>query len=43
MCMVRNANESPTSDYLSVNKYFCEIARITKNIVDEYKELQKNN
>lgn len=41
MCMVRNANESPTGDYLEVNKYFCEIARIIKNIVNEYKEKQK--
>lgn len=41
MCMVRNANESPTGNYLEVNEYFCEIARITKNIVNEYKETPK--
>lgn len=32
MCMVRNANESPTGDYLKVNSYYCEIARITKEL-----------
>lgn len=38
MCMVRNANESTTGDYLKVNEYFCEIAKITKNIVMECKK-----
>lgn len=33
MCMVRNANESPTGDPLAVNEYFCAIARLNKKIV----------
>lgn len=30
MCMVRNANENPLGNPLTVNAYFCEIARIMK-------------
>ncbi len=32
MCMVRNANESPTGDPLVVNEYFCEIAKFNRKI-----------
>ena len=32
MCMVRNANENPQGDPLKVNQYFCDIARINKEI-----------
>lgn len=35
MCMVRNANESPTGDPLAINEYFCRIARLNKNILHE--------
>jgi radical SAM protein with 4Fe4S-binding SPASM domain len=35
MCMVRNANEDPTGNPLTVNEYFCDIARLNKIIVDE--------
>ncbi|HAQ41997.1 MAG TPA: radical SAM protein [Clostridiales bacterium] len=33
MCMVRNANEHPLGDPLAVNEYFCNIARLNKEIV----------
>ena len=41
MCMVRNANESPTGNYLETNTYFCEIAKKIKSIVNEYKAKTK--
>lgn len=42
MCMVRNANESPTGDPLVVNEYFCEIARFNKIKVLERKKQHGN-
>lgn len=33
MCMVRNANENPNGDPLIVNGYFCEIAKLYKEIL----------
>ncbi|WP_319504320.1 radical SAM/SPASM domain-containing protein [Bacteroides graminisolvens] len=38
MCMVRNANESPTGDPLAVNKYFCDIGKFNKKAVLKFKE-----
>ncbi len=38
MCMVRNANEHPLGDPLSVNEHFCSIARLNKTIMLEWKE-----
>ncbi len=35
MCMVRNANENPHGDPLAVNEYFCNIAKINREIVFE--------
>lgn len=35
MCMVRNANESSTGDPLAVNEYFCNIAKINKELAIE--------
>lgn len=32
MCMVRNANEDPQGNPLKVNPYFCEVARISKEL-----------
>lgn len=32
MCMVRNANEDPQGDPLKVNQFFCNIAKLNKNI-----------
>lgn len=32
MCMVRNANESPLGNPLEVNEYFCNIARLNKEM-----------
>jgi radical SAM protein with 4Fe4S-binding SPASM domain len=33
MCMIRNANENPLGDPLAVNEYFCNIAKLNKNMV----------
>lgn len=41
MCMVRNANESSYGDLLTVNEYFCEIAKFNRALAREWKE--KNN
>jgi len=38
MCMVRNANESPTGDPLAVNEYFCDIAKFNKKMVLDWKK-----
>jgi radical SAM protein with 4Fe4S-binding SPASM domain len=38
MCMVRNANESPLGDPLAVNEYFCNIVRLNRKIMLEWKE-----
>lgn len=35
MCMVRNANEHPTGNPLEVNKFFCNIAKLNKDIYYE--------
>lgn len=35
MCMVRNANENPLGNPLEVNKYFCNIAKLNKDIYFE--------
>ena len=37
MCMVRNANESPLGNPLAVNEYFCNIAKINKELAIEWK------
>lgn len=38
MCMVKNANENPTGDPFAVNEFFCNIARLNKQIILERKE-----
>lgn len=38
MCMVRNANEDPLGDPLAVNEYFCNIAKLNRNMMLEWKE-----
>jgi radical SAM protein with 4Fe4S-binding SPASM domain len=38
MCMVRNANEHPLGNPLAVNEFFCNIARLNKEII-----LNRNN
>ena len=42
MCMVRNANEHPRGDPLAVNEYFCNIAKLNRKIVLEWKEKLMN-
>lgn len=43
MCMVRNANEDPLGDPLAVNEYFCNIAKLNRNMTLEWKEKYKNS
>lgn len=38
MCMVRNANEDLEGNPLHVNPFFCEIARISKQLYNEIKD-----
>ena len=38
MCMVRNANEDPQGDPLAVNEYFCDIAKLNRKMMAEWKE-----
>lgn len=37
-CMVRNANESPTGDPFEISPYFCEVAKVNKDIVLAWRE-----
>lgn len=39
ICMVRNANESPTGNPFELNRYFCDIAKIKKNIYENYNSM----
>ncbi len=34
MCMVRNANENPQGDPLIVNEFFCDIAKLNKQMIN---------
>jgi radical SAM protein with 4Fe4S-binding SPASM domain len=43
MCMVRNANENPQGDPLAVNEFFCDIVKLNKKIVLEYKNKHLNS
>lgn len=43
MCMVRNANEHPLGDPLAVNEYFCNIVKLHKEMVLEWKKSHKGN
>lgn len=38
MCMVRNANENAYGDPLVVNEFFCKVAKLNKQIVQEGKK-----
>ncbi|HNQ68399.1 MAG TPA: radical SAM protein [Bacteroidales bacterium] len=38
MCMVRNANENPKGDPLVVNEFFCNIAKLNRQIMLEWKK-----
>jgi radical SAM protein with 4Fe4S-binding SPASM domain len=38
MCMVRNANESPTGDPTELNKHFCKVAAINHELVCKWRE-----
>ena len=43
MCMVRNANENSQGDPLVVNEFFCNIAKLNKQIMIESKEKLMNS
>jgi len=43
MCMVRNANENPQGDPLVVNEFFCNIAKLNRQRVLEWKEELRNS
>jgi radical SAM protein with 4Fe4S-binding SPASM domain len=43
MCMVRNANENPKGDPLLVNEFFCNIAKLNRQIMLERKEKLMNS
>jgi len=42
MCMVRNANENPQGDPLMVNEFFCNIAKLNRQIMHEWKNKKMN-
>ena len=42
MCMVRNANENTEGNPLKINKHFCKVAKLNKEIVLNWKEKLKN-
>ena len=37
MCMVRNANEDPAGNPLKINEHFCQVARLNRQIVMDWK------
>jgi hypothetical protein len=43
MCMVRNANENQKGDPLVVNEFFCNIAKLNRQIMLEWKEKLMNS
>lgn len=43
MCMVRNANENSKGDPLVVNEFFCNIAKLNRQILLEWKEELMNS
>jgi len=43
MCMVRNANENPEGDPLKINRHFCKVAALNRQIVLGWKERQTSN
>lgn len=42
MCMVRNANEHPQGDPLTVSEYFCHVAKLNKNMWHDWKHGYEN-
>lgn len=43
MCMVRNANEDPDGNPLKINDHFCKVARLNRNIVQDWKKIINQN
>ena len=42
-CMVRNSNESKNGNPLEINPYFCEVAKINRNLVLKWRENKLKN
>lgn len=42
MCMVRNANENPSGNHLVINEFFCNIAKIKKEVVQNIYKVGNN-
>ena len=43
MCMVKNSNENPNGDPLVVNEFFCNIAKLNRQIILERKGMLMNS
>lgn len=43
ICMVRNANENPLGDMFATNEYFCNIAKLNKRMLIEWKKKLSTN
>ena len=41
MCMAKNANESKTGNPLEINNHFCDVARMNRQVIENWRE--KNN
>jgi hypothetical protein len=39
--MVRNANEHPSGNHLVVNEYFCNVAKVNKEMVQDINKTDK--
>ena len=42
-CLVRNANENEDADPLQVNGFFCEVARLKKQIAEKLDDVTLHN
>lgn len=38
-CLILNANETPANDYMSVNPYVCEMARVKQQIIESKQQI----
>jgi radical SAM protein with 4Fe4S-binding SPASM domain len=43
MCMVRNANENHEGNPLKINRHFCKVAALNRQIVLDWKKSNKNS
>lgn len=38
MCMAKNANESKTGNPLEINNHFCDVARMNRQVIENWRE-----